>query len=52
MNTQNYSSSQSQDIPQPTSDSVNFNDQTRSSQEQSEIYPLFQQDKKIQINTR
>ena len=46
MNTQNYSSSQSQDIPQPTSNSVNFNDQTRSSQEQSETYPLFQQDKK------
>ena len=32
-------------IPQTTSNSVNFHDQPRSSQEQSEKYPFFQQNK-------
>ena len=45
MNTQNYSYSQSQNIAQPTSNSVNFNDQLRSSQEQIENYPFFQHNK-------
>ena len=43
MNTQNYSYSQIQNIPQPTSNSVNFNDQPRSSRDQSKNYPFFQQ---------
>ena len=46
MNTQNYSYSQSQNIPQSTSNSVNFNDQPRYSQDQSKNYPFFQQNKK------
>ena len=45
MNTQNYLYSQSQNIPQTTSNSVNFHDQPRSSQDQSENYPIFQQNK-------
>ena len=45
INTQIYSYSQSQNIPQPTSNSVSFNDQPQSSQEQSENYPFFQQNK-------
>ena len=43
MNTQNYLCSQTQNIQQPTSNSVNFHDELRSSQEQKENYPLFQQ---------
>ena len=43
MNTQNYSFSQSQSIPKPTLNSVSFNDQPRSSQDQSENYPVFHQ---------
>ena len=45
MNTQTYSFSQSQNIPQPSSNSVNFNGQPRSSQEQSKNYPFFLQNK-------
>ena len=45
MNTQNCSYSQSKNIPEPTSNSVNFNDQPRSSYDQRENYPLFQQNK-------
>ena len=41
MNTQNYSYSQSQNISQPTSNSENFNDQPRSSQDQSKNYLFF-----------
>ena len=51
MNTQNYSYTQSQNIPQPTSNSVNFNNQPRSSQEQSEINHFFNKIKIIQIDT-
>ena len=51
MNTQNYSYSQSQYLPQPTSNSVNFNDQPRSSQEQSENHLFFQQNKIIKRDT-
>ena len=43
MNTQNYSYSQKKYIPQSFSNSMIFNDQPRSSQEQSENYPFFQQ---------
>ena len=43
-NTQNFFS-QNQNIPQPTLNLVNFYDQPRSSQEQSENYPFFQQNK-------
>ena len=50
MNTQTYSYSQSQNIPQPTSNSVNFNDQPRSSQYRSENYPFFQQKNIIQTD--
>ena len=32
---------QSQNIPQPTSNTVNFHDQQRSSQEQNGNYPFF-----------
>ena len=46
MNKQNYSSSQTQNIPQPTSNSVFFNDQPRTTQDQSKNYPFsFQQNK-------
>ena len=45
MNTQNYSYSQIQNIPQLTSNSVIFNDQLQSSQDQSESYNFFQQNK-------
>ena len=45
MNTHNYSYSQNQNIPQPTKNSVILNDQPQSSQDQSEIYPFFQQNK-------
>ena len=40
--------SQSQIIQQPPSNSVNFNDHPQTSQDRSEIYPFFQQNK---INT-
>ena len=50
MNTQHYSYSQCQNIPQPTSNSVIFNDQLRSSQDQSENYPFFQQNKNNTIS--
>ena len=39
--TQNYLHSQRRNIPQTTSNLVNFHDQPRSSQEQSENYPFF-----------
>ena len=45
MNFQTYSISQSQNIPQSTSNSVNFNNQPRSTQDRSENYPFFQQNK-------
>ena len=41
---------QNQNIPQPTSNTVNFHDQPRSSQELSTIYPFFQQNKNNQNN--
>ena len=41
MNTQNYSFSQSQNIPQLTSNSLNFNEQARSSQDQTKKLPIF-----------
>ena len=44
-NTHNYLYSQSPNRPQTTSNSVNFYNQPRSSQEQSENYPFFQQNK-------
>ena len=43
--------SQSQNIPQTTSNSVIFLDQPRSSQEQSGNYPFFQKRKTIHLNT-
>ena len=52
MNTHNYSFSQSQNIPQLTSNSVNFNDQPRSSQDQTKkITHFFNKIKIIQIDT-
>ena len=45
MKTQNYSYSQSLNIPQPTSNSVKFNDQPQLLQDQSKNYPFFQQNK-------
>ena len=45
MNNQKYPYSQCQIVPQTTSNSVNFYDQPRSSQEQSENSPFFQQNK-------
>ena len=42
---------QSQNIPQPNSNSVNFYDQPQASQEQSENYPFFNKVKIKQINT-
>ena len=51
MNTQNYSYSQSQNSPQQTSNTVNFNDQPQSSEKQSENNLLFQQQKIIQLDT-
>ena len=51
INTQNYLHSQSKNIPQTTSNLVDFHDQPRSSQKQSENYPFFQQQKIMQINT-
>ena len=50
MNTQNYSNSQIQNIPQPASKSVNFNDQPPSSQDQAKNYNFSQQIKIIQID--
>ena len=41
---------QSQNIPQPILNLVNFLDQPRFSQEQNGKYPFFQQREKIQIN--
>ena len=46
-NTQNHLFSQRQNFQQPTSNSVNFNDYPRVSQDQSENYPFFQQKTKI-----
>ena len=45
MNIQTHSISQSQNIPQSTSNSVDFNNQPRSTQDRSENYPFFQQNK-------
>ena len=45
MISQNYSYSQSQNIPKPTSNSENFNDQPRSSQDQIKNYLYFQQNR-------
>ena len=50
-NTQNYSYSQSQNIPQGTSNSVFFNDQTRSIQDCSENYTFSNKTKIIQTDT-
>ena len=44
-NTQNHLISQRQKFEQPTTTSVNFHDYPRNSQEQSENYPFFQQNK-------
>ena len=52
MITQKYLFSQSQNIPQTTSNSVNFHDQPRSSQEQVKITHFFNKIKIIQTNTR
>ena len=50
MSTQHYSYSQSQNIPQPTSSSVNFIDQPRSSQNKVKITHFFNKIKIIQID--
>ena len=45
-NTQNHLSPQKQNFQQTISNSVNFKDYPRISQDQSENYPFFQQNKK------
>ena len=45
MSTQTYSYSQRHNIPQRTSSSVFFKDQPRSTQDQTEYYTFFQQNK-------
>ena len=44
-NTQNHLFLQSQTLQQPSSNSVNFNEYPQTSQDQSENYPFFQQNK-------
>ena len=41
-NNQNHLVSQSQNLQQPSSNSVNFNDYPQTSQDRSGIYPFFQ----------
>ena len=49
---QNHLFSQRQNFQQPTSKSVNFNDNQRNSQDPSENYPFFHQNKTINSKTR
>ena len=44
-NTRNHLFSQRQTFQKPTSNSINFNNYPRISQDQSEDYPFFQQNK-------